>query len=438
MKTKKWTILFSVLISSIIIFLFIKNYHNSSKPIYDFPSLIEQKDLSKEDYLTDFNYAWDILEAYYPYFEVNKELSGTDFLSNKVEYQDYILKSTSDQDFYKRFNKVLENLNNHHVNLIPVEDGVDFYLTYRENFKSDYRSDFADLYENPIVQNRYRITNELIETHLSYYQGTNAENDSANANCQDLIPGQIAYLSIPDMISYDLESIEFKKDKERIESYLQNIKNYDALIIDIRGNGGGDSKYWQEFLLPLIFKEEISNLEYTFIKDGPLFKKVKTYDGYKKLDDKKLRSFNFPEDTLGHLEAFNYYAKYQKIVTPSQQSIKFQGNIYLLVDEMVYSSAEQLATFMKETKTATLIGETTGGDGIGSDPFQVSFPKSGFVMRFPKQMGVTGKGSINDLDKTKPDIAVHDGSIQYTYGENQININKDSCLEKVLELEDIR
>ncbi len=56
-------------------------------------------------------------------------------------------------------------------------------------------------------------------------------------------------------------------------------------------------------------------------------------------------------------------------------------------------------------------------------------------MRFPKQMGVTGKGSINDLEKTKPDITVIDSSVKYSFGENQININADKCLEKVLELE---
>ena len=36
------------------------------------------------------------------------------------------------------------------------------------------------------------------------------------------------------------------EDMKIIKPYLEQIKNYNALIIDIRGNGGGDNEYWAE------------------------------------------------------------------------------------------------------------------------------------------------------------------------------------------------
>lgn len=47
--------------------------------------------------------------------------------------------------------------------MVPDEYGIFFYLTYRRSPRIDYRSDIADTYEKPVVQNRYKIRNESIE-----------------------------------------------------------------------------------------------------------------------------------------------------------------------------------------------------------------------------------------------------------------------------------
>ena len=44
--------------------------------------------------------------------------------------------------------------------------------------------------------------------------------------------------------------------------------------------------------------------------------------------------------------------------------------------------------------------------GIGFDPLQVDLPRTGYVLRFSDGLGLTESGSINELDKTKPDIEV--------------------------------
>ncbi|MFL0251327.1 S41 family peptidase [Clostridium neuense] len=64
------------------------------------------------------------------------------------------------------------------------------------------------------------------------------------------------------------------------------------------------------------------------------------------------------------------------------------------------------AVFSKSTGFATLVGEKTGGDGIAMDPILCALPNSGYVFRFPVDMGLTSDGTCNFEHKTEPDIKV--------------------------------
>lgn len=226
----------------------------------------------------------------------------------------------------------------------------------------------------------------------------------------------------------------FKKDEEKIRAYLKEIKDYQALVIDIRGNSGGDSSYYHDFLLPLILDKEYELDEYSFIRDSFYLKKMRFLGGYKKLNNIKRKSLKFKEETMNYLEDFGYFSKSTRRIIP-HQSIKFKGNVYLIVDRMVYSSSEMFASFMKESGYAILVGERTGGDGIGTDPMQIGLPKTGYVMVFPPIMGVTGKGSINDLEKTMPDIVISSEDVKRKVRGNGIDIEDDACVKRIIEEE---
>lgn len=120
----------------------------------------------------------------------------------------------------------------------------------------------------------------------------------------------------------------------------------------------------------------------------------------------------FNDDVSSIIKDFEYYSKSKIKISPSKDSIRYKGNIYLLVDEGVYSSSETLASFCKETELAKLVGTKTGGDGIGFDPMQIDLPNTVYVLRFANDLGVTESGSINEMDQITPDIRV---DINYTY-----------------------
>lgn len=390
------------------------------------PDLEEKEfNLSKKEYEKDFDFAYDTLKSYYPYFKINEKLYGIDWLTNKDVYKKYVSQAEDDADFFARMNDVLSDLHNGHTHLVDRDFGIDSYLTYYSLPRSDWRYDIAKVYEKENVRQRYHIDNESIRAYIADHYGQfenvsflpeesteertfamrasffeEASTNEANLYTQSLLDNKLAYIKIRKMLSPD----QMGTDEIILDTFLEEIRDYPALVIDIRGNGGGDSRYWQDFLLPQIIGKSYKTYNYSFIKKGKLNNKVVVQEGYHTNVKDFLDKSSFPKDIKKILRDFDYYNDEELIVDPKKDSINFQGQIYLLVDHDVYSSAEMLASFCKETGLAKLVGARTAGDGIGSDPMQIDLPNSGYVLRFSKNMGLTGSGSINELDQTSPDI----------------------------------
>lgn len=148
--------------------------------------------------------------------------------------------------------------------------------------------------------------------------------------------------------------------------------------------------------------------------------------GVKSVDEKLISKFpNINKDVL---ENFKYYTKNVNVVEP-KDSINFNGKVYLLVNHKVYSSSESFASFCKATKFATIIGEKTGGDGLGITPAMNVLPNSGILFCYPIVMGVDFQGRCNDEYKTQPDINIKEAS----RGEG---FQMDNCIDEVIKLEE--
>lgn len=435
--------LFPFAIISILLILAFLNFtspKNADK--IDLPSLEEKEmiDLTKDEYLEDFEYAYNILETYYPYFDINKKINGIDWLGKKESFKKYIGDSKNDVDFALRMNKILYELNNDHTQIIDQNQAVEIYITYYKMPENDWRHYLSHIYEKENVRRRYGLNNKKINDYLKFNQyendpkaneknniigkSKNPSNEFKTENIESKdINKKIGYLKINSMTNYDYST----KDQKILKSYLKKTKNKKALVIDIRGNSGGDSRYWQDFLLPLIIDKPYSTNYYSFIKNGELNKRVISQEKYKEGVSEFLNSSDFSNDTKEILSKFDYYTTYPMQINPSENSIKFKGNIYLLIDSTVYSSAEMLASFCKETKLATIVGSQSNGGGIGTDPLQIDLPNSGYVLRFPKEIGLTESGYINEIEKTNPDISID---------SNRYDDLKDQpIIQKIIEIE---
>ena len=186
-----------------------------------------------------------------------------------------------------------------------------------------------------------------------------------------------------------------------------------ALIIDVRGNGGGSDNYWEALVSMLAPEPVMSRFAVTW-RSGEYVKPfieqkvaVKLPEmSRSELDDLASSGACVPPEVL--TPAFVLPRAWDRTIQPNA-SLNYRGKICLLVDDYVFSSAESFAAFCKGSKWATVIGSFTGGDGIGFDPALVTLPNSGMLIRFPLDMGLNPDLTANEEKHTIPDILVEWG-----------------------------
>lgn len=426
MKSLEYRKLLVVVI--IILFIYAFGYMNTAdnKAVVNIRKTSSDR-LSTKEKLDDFEYMYKVLKENYPFFEVNKRMNNVDWIDRKGEYIKKIKATKNDMEFYTVLNNIVSELNNKHTSILNQSE----YLNHKElssGADGAYGVNGPWYTELNKEKTQIRYLNKWKDTKKSSESSiNNSKNSNANKNVRTeiLINNKAAYLSIE---SFDTRNID--EDMKVIQPFLSEIKNYKALIIDIRGNGGGDYSYWRDYLMPLIISKPLTNRFYYVYRGGEFSTKfIKAVLGnyynqlqpIESIDETGYK--NLPPEVK---KDFKYYINSDWTINPNN-SINFKGKIYLLVDRYVYSSSETFATFAKHTGFATLVGEKTGGDGIGQTPLLCSLPNSGYILNFSYVMGLTSDGICDDESKTEPDIKVDDTSVN-------IELNNDKTVQTVLKL----
>ena len=358
---------------------------------------ISNEPLTIEEKIQDFEYMYDILEDNYAFFWVNERMHNIDWLSNKEEYTKRIKNTNSDEKFMQELNNILRDLNNGHTHIVSLDHFEWYYSAYGSKNSWKGNKPWGKVLNDPIVLNRYKFDTSKKEAIES---GEYIANSEAAFKRDVLIPGKVAYLAIKSMNGDRIE-----EDGKMIREFYEEIKDYEKLIIDIRNNGGGNDYYWQKNVIEPLASETISVDNYIFTRGDY----SKTFYKARGIKLKKVKDLdeNLVKKMPKEIDKFDNYYISNLNIKPIDP-IDFKGKIYLLVNNKVYSSAEGFASFCKTSGFATLVGETTGGDGIGIDPLLFSLPNSGYVVRFASLLGLDGNFNINDEIKTVPDIIIED------------------------------
>src|SRR3989339_134627 len=358
----------------------------------------ETKPLTYEQKVKDFEYLFEVLSENYGYFGVNRRLNGIDWLSNKNHYIDKIKNAPDDTTYLFTLKSILADLNNDHVSFSPTLY-YNGYLSAYKNLSKDYPKykEWVEVLEKP---NRHKYWSDILEKRKEFVDENTKTLNNPKPNYYDSIIDhkKIAIMSIS---SFNM----FKVDKEKvlISNFLYEIKDCKYLIIDIQENGGGSTKYWQDNIVSQIIKEPIVTTTYPIIKDGEINRRF--YHHF--FERAKLLN---PGDEFSNLSpellSDNYYYQVWRDTIFPKNPIGYDGEIYLLVSKKVFSSSEGFAQFCKTTNWATVVGEQTGGDGVGSDPAIVILPESGIFISYPSLIGLNHSGSLNAEEKTVPDIEI--------------------------------
>jgi retinol-binding protein 3 len=160
-----------------------------------------------------------------------------------------------------------------------------------------------------------------------------------------VLEGNIGYINLTNFFDTEFAA-------EAAYSALEKVKDTDAIIIDLRENGGGSPTMIQ--LISSYFFEKSVHLNTFYFRPANNYSETWTYNSIsgKKMSDAKL---------------------------------------YLLTSKYTFSAAEEFSYNLKNLKRATLIGETTGG---GAHPGGTRIINSRYTMFLP-----TGR-AINPITNT--------------------------------------
>lgn len=374
-------------------------------------------------FVEDYIYLWDLLENEYPMLAAAQRITGKDAQEVKERYYKRIPQVSTAEDFldYLIFPCLYEFRGTGHVGAIDKNFYAYLYQLYTQNpnilqYHAPSRYTFEVL-QLPAAMEFYSSAIALVDAAGDEVSDESFFNRKDNLRIDYFPKASAGYLRIGMMNTYpDADNPEYNQMMTLFETLER--EGYAHCIIDIRGNGGGNSRYWSDGIVAPNLSGAVSYDNYLLIK-GEASKRYLNF-GERIRPISKLPRDEFsalhPED----LEEAQYFVKLEDRLTPETgKKPAFSGRFWLLVDERSYSSSEKLAIFCKQTGFATLVGTTTGGDGIGTNPIIFVLPNTGICVQFSAANGLNPDGSCNEEVGTAPDYYIN---------------GKEDALEKCLAL----
>ena len=180
------------------------------------------------------------------------------------------------------------------------------------------------------------------------------------------LPGNVGYMEIRQFGPTELVSAAYA-------SAMVLLSGTDALILDLRRNGGGEPT-------------SVAYLLSHFFDEG---------------DERHLNDLYFRHDNITH----------QYWTSPSV-SIHYGKPVYVLTSARTFSGGEECAYDFQTQKRATLVGETTGGGANPGDPVELA---DGFAAFIPNGRAINPVTHTNwEHVGVKPDVAVPAAKAQQT------------------------
>lgn len=258
----------------------------------------------------NFEALWKIIDEHYCFLDYKREAIGLDWAAVYNKYKVRVNDQMTNAQLFEVLSEMLAELRDGHVNLSATHD-LGRYWAWQENFPAN-RSDS--------LLRRYLSTDYRISSGLSYR----------------ILDDNIGYVRY--------ESFANDIGDGNVDEVLLHFLLCRGLIIDIRGNGGGNLT--NADLLAARFCSEKTLVGYIQHKTG-----------------------------TGH----NDFSALEECYIEPSSGIRWHKSVCLLTNRECYSAANQFTMYMKAMPNVTVVGDHTGG-GAGM-PFSNTLP-NGWIVRF--------------------------------------------------------
>ena len=351
-------------------------------------------------FVQDFDYMIELLHDNFPFFAVAQRRFGVDVQAlvwearNVLVEGHYIIQSANDFWWvvWNYFTTPLQQIGHFaiqshatlHLTLANVYrggigyDGNPLYLHGRDF--SYWGEMFRDLLNSDLVWDMY---GGFYIDLGNYEEGMIEPN---NVTMEVLIDGEVAYIGVERFIHYNIEH-----DQELIFAFLREVSDFDHLIIDLRGNPGGFTRYFiQNFMMPIMYEAVEFSIYSMFVGGDRNLEWVGAHiadhylwSGNERLvwsaEDRMSVGF-FPHMNTADLGILDYISPHHVVIEPGDERL-FYGKVWILVDEASASAAEIAAMYARAANFATIVGEPTRGVVGGGFVSFFSLPNTGLVVR---------------------------------------------------------
>lgn len=265
----------------------------------------------------------------------------------------------------------------------------------------------------------------------------NSPQNYPNVVCKELNES-LGYIKI-----FSFSGQYIKSDKEIIQSFMQNSNGkYKKLIIDIRGNTGGEMNYWSDNLVQPLIREPKTYTQVSAVRKGFFNWMGIRYYAFRWLFNndtlqKDLNHITSVTETTSKLLNNKDWKVYKitKRFVPTD-SFPFNGKVYILTNQDTFSAADAFASAAKNMKLGMVIGTNTGGAGdVFMSPIDICLPNSQIIMRMDVELNFNDKGQPNHICGTIPDIELEPSSYP-TEDPASLELNdllKDTWINWVIE-----
>lgn len=377
--------------------------------------------MSVDQMLYDYDTMWQLLEDNFPFWTAVEEEMGIDWRTYRDEFRDtlvniYARKGYGTQAlFHEAISQCLGKFNSvGHLYIMPQ--------SFRDTLKDYFADDSSTFGKNYLAL----LNDEKSERYYALLQGILNPYPTQNQQEEGTSQATAVQPSVEDVVTVTGEAapevvMGYAKETPYLKcgtfmdwteetytavaDFLRANEDADHMIIDIRGNGGGNSSTWVKGIVPYLTDETLrwdilyggKNGALNLWLDPDYMAQAVTDDAWKE---------QFPNISEEKLEGLDFVMETEASVEGKSE---FDGQVWLLVDQADYSASDQFTVFSKDTGFATVVGTRTSGNGIGEQPYAMVLPYSGMMIYYESYVGFNEDGTCNGITGTTPDHWVKKG-----------------------------
>ena len=323
-------------------------YHLTMKPEKYF--VIDQ-DIEPNEYMDDFREICDIVEKHYSL----AEYKGISLKSLRDKYSAMVMNARDNREYFLAVQQYFSELKNSHTNLM--------YKKYSTMADAEWRRDSLyisiNLTEYPLKKGDRILSVDGIDalswrdSMKNYVIGSTEKGriihtaDYVFSSCIDTVRNLC--LCRGDSV-YNVKVELSKNGMERISEHNEEIRSAETKSI---------------MNLPKDKEEYFTLLSLSGFTDEETEEFIQKYNKVKNYQCIILNLLNNHGGLVRNMEKIASLLlkqpyKAETLITPSEDS--FKGKLYVMIGQNTFSAAEFLASILKESGSAVLVGEETNGD----------------------------------------------------------------------------